>query len=434
MRRPGTLAGVVAALVCLAPSLRAATKTVQVGPDGALVFRDEESGTNTTTITAGDTVEWVWMSSGHSSTRTDTPKMWDSGIQNMPFMFSQSFASPGRYPYHCTPHEFLGMVGTVVVEPAAGGTTTTTLPSSQGCTDAEAVAAVRAQVDARCPCVGAAHHRAYVRCAVAVAQEAVTTGRLPKACKAAVKHCAAKSTCGRPGFVTCCRSTLEGGQTCGIKPSAVACKVPKGGTACVGDQPSCCDACGGATCPPPATSTTSTSTTLGPTTPTGMPAGSSSTTTTSTQPPLLECLADADCPAGNVCDGFPRCLTGVCVAGAPQFCPDGTPALWVGTASSFTGFVDLEFAICAADGFVSGTFACLSDFLPCFAVESPIFGSTGVSVDGVTILFAPFVFATGETCTFDGLLVGLTMGGEFVCVDPFGFVVSAGTWNASRCP
>jgi hypothetical protein len=49
-----------------APAL-AATKRIQVGPSGLLVFADEETGTGTTTITAGYTVEWVWASSGHST-------------------------------------------------------------------------------------------------------------------------------------------------------------------------------------------------------------------------------------------------------------------------------------------------------------------------------------------------------------------------------
>jgi len=106
--------GVTAALLCLAAApLRAGTKTVQVGPGGALMFLDEDSGTNTTTITAGDTVQWVWMSSGHSSTRTENPKTWDSDIQNAGFTFSETFSQLGtlsvslhaapvpRHGWHC---------------------------------------------------------------------------------------------------------------------------------------------------------------------------------------------------------------------------------------------------------------------------------------------------------------------------------------------
>jgi len=108
--------------------------------------------------------------------------------------------------------------------------------------------------------------------------------------------------------------------------------------------------------------------------------------------------------------------------------------LWVGTASSLTGTITLAFSICPADGFVFGTFVCPSDLFPCFIVESPIVAAIAFSVDGITIAFNPIVFTTGEACTFDGLLTGLTMAGDFTCVDPFGFLAIAGTWNASRCP
>ena len=247
----------MAIVVSLAVDVLAATKTVDVGPNGSLRFVDEESGTSTTTINAGDTVEWVWMSSGHSTTRDESPKTWDSQIQGTGFTFSQTFPNPGSFPYHCTPHQILGMVGTVVVQGAGGTmttttttmTTATTMPVPQGCTDAAAVAATRAQVAATCDCSTAASHGAYVRCATHVIKAAVKAGSLAKACRASVRGCAAKSTCGKAGFVTCCRTTATGRQTCSIKRTGSACKAPKGGSACVGDQPSCCDACGGAACP-----------------------------------------------------------------------------------------------------------------------------------------------------------------------------------------
>jgi len=420
-------------VLCVAAHVVAATNVVEVGPGGALTFGDQESGSSTTTIATGDRVQWVWESSGHSTTSDGGEEGWDSGVQDAPFTFTHQFLAPGTFPYHCIPHQFLGMTGRVVVRPS-GEATTPTLPPVV-CNDPQAVAAVRAQIDGACACASAPSHGKHVRCAARAIAAAAKAGALPAACKLVAKRCAAKSTCGRPGFVTCCRTSARGVQQCSIKPSVAACEPPKGGSACVGDRPSCCDACGGATCPPPApTTTTSTSTTLRPTTPTRPPGGNPSATTTSTTLPLLQCFADADCQVATPCDGLPLCIGGVCVAGTPALCPDGTSALWVGTATSLTGLVDIEFMICPADAFVSGTFVCLSDFAPCFAVESAIFGTTFVSVDGITILFAPLVFATGDTCTFDGLLDGLTMGGDFVCVDPFGFVVSAGTWNASRCP
>jgi len=139
----------------LAAELGAATKTVLVGPDGTLTFRDMESGTETTTVTAGDRVQWQWVAGLHSTTRFDPPETWDSGVQSAPFSFSRLFLLPGTFPYVCTVHEFLGMTGTVVVLPATSTTgptsttvtattmtatsttrtTTTTLPPALQCED-----------------------------------------------------------------------------------------------------------------------------------------------------------------------------------------------------------------------------------------------------------------------------------------------------------
>ena len=82
-----------------------------------------------------------------------------------------------------------------------------------------------------------------MRCATRLAKAAVKAGTLPKQCKGAVKHCAAQSVCGKPGFVTCCRTTAKGKTKCSIKSSVARCKSPTHGTACVGTRPSCCDAC-----------------------------------------------------------------------------------------------------------------------------------------------------------------------------------------------
>lgn len=124
--------GSVLGVVLLGGHLRAATKVVDVGPGDMLVFLDEESSTSTTTITAGDTVKWVWRSSGHSTTRDDSPEAWNSDIQDGPFSFAQRFSTPGTYAYHCIPHQIFGMVGTVVVLPATG--TSTTLPPERSTT------------------------------------------------------------------------------------------------------------------------------------------------------------------------------------------------------------------------------------------------------------------------------------------------------------
>ena len=134
--------------------------------------------------------------------------------------------------------------------------------------DGVAVAGARAQVLADCPCdqtdPPAVNHGDYVSCAAGVANarsqlDPGDPNYLPRTCKGGVKKCAARSACGKPGFVTCCRDDGNGGFKCGTKSSVTAC-TDKGGV--VDACSSCCDACGvnptGASCPVPTTTTTTT--------------------------------------------------------------------------------------------------------------------------------------------------------------------------------
>ena len=94
--------------------------TVQVGPGGSMSFVDQQSGTSTTTIHVGDTVQWVWVSGFHSTTSgtcagSCTPDgRWDSGVGSG-MTFSHTFTQAGTFPYFCTTHQSL-MQGTVVVQ------------------------------------------------------------------------------------------------------------------------------------------------------------------------------------------------------------------------------------------------------------------------------------------------------------------------------
>ena len=131
--------------------------------------------------------------------------------------------------------------------------------------DAEAVARARMAADAACDtqqsgCSNAPDHGSYVHCVAAQAKATVDDGTLRPACKRAVTRCAARSTCGRPGAVACCRTKL-GERRCSIKSGTADCTAPGGGTACVGTFPSCCDACSTTGCAA-STSSTTTSTTL----------------------------------------------------------------------------------------------------------------------------------------------------------------------------
>ena len=129
------------------------------------------------------------------------------------------------------------------------------------CTDADAVAAVRAEAAVRCPCNAATSHGQYVSCVARIAHSAVGAFVLPRECASAVKRCASRSTCGRAGAVTCCRTGRSGKTRCSIKRSGASCRSPRAGSACVGTVPSCCDACTASGCTPTTTTSSSTSTT-----------------------------------------------------------------------------------------------------------------------------------------------------------------------------
>ncbi|HEY8516516.1 MAG TPA: hypothetical protein VIS07_13475 [Candidatus Binatia bacterium] len=117
--------------------------------------------------------------------------------------------------------------------------------------DDAAVAATRAAIEASCGCPTTAGSRStYLRCAREVVKANVAQGTLPTSCRSSVMRCVNKSSCGRPGAVSCCRTNRQGKTTCTIVGNASRCKAPSGGSACVGQYASCCDACTATGCAP----------------------------------------------------------------------------------------------------------------------------------------------------------------------------------------
>jgi hypothetical protein len=112
--------------------------------------------------------------------------------------------------------------------------------------DAADIANARAQVTANCPCATATNHGQYVKCA----GEQARMNLVNQSCRGAVVKCAAKSTCGKPNFVACCR-TKNGVTKCSTKSSASHCTAPMGGSACASTKSSCCDACTASGCASP---------------------------------------------------------------------------------------------------------------------------------------------------------------------------------------
>ena len=92
-----------------------------------------------------------------------------------------------------------------------------------------------------CNCATSTNHGDYVKCVKGVANDRASQNPplLPKNCKGQVVKCAAKSVCGKGGFVTCC-ITKPSGTKCKTKKDAMHCTDKEG---IVGHCASCCDAC-----------------------------------------------------------------------------------------------------------------------------------------------------------------------------------------------
>lgn len=97
-----------------------ATTNVFVGFNGTLRF----SPTNVT-VSVNDSVIWTWQGSDHSTTSGTNGTIgddngvpsgsWGSGVQNLPFTFTNTFTSAGVFSYYCSVHHAVGMTGQVFV-------------------------------------------------------------------------------------------------------------------------------------------------------------------------------------------------------------------------------------------------------------------------------------------------------------------------------
>ena len=99
------------------------THTVMVGDGGALVYTPADL-----TINVGDTVRWMWGSSGHSvvsGTNGNADNQFcspsNTGCDNPPLSsrgttYEHTFTQAGTFPYYCSVHFTLGMTGIITVQ------------------------------------------------------------------------------------------------------------------------------------------------------------------------------------------------------------------------------------------------------------------------------------------------------------------------------
>ncbi len=89
-----------------------------------------------------------------------------------------------------------------------------------------------------CPCDTAVNHGQHVSCTARWLVQSLRDGTLPRSCRRSLRRAAVHSTCGKPNFVTCCRSGAAGTR-CIIRTESLCLRL--GGT--VGATSSCSDAC-----------------------------------------------------------------------------------------------------------------------------------------------------------------------------------------------
>lgn len=252
--------------------------------------------------------------------------------------------------------------------------------------DDPAVVAARAAVETTCPCAAATSSGTYRECARGVVRGLVGTGALDAACQRTVLRCSQRSTCGRPGAVTCCSLRSNGAVRCAVKRDASKCPTSRPGY-CVGTLASCCDACGAGGCVVPTTTTTLGACGGGPGSCFGNCPAGLTCTFVQDAPPFCACTPDGSQPCGSV--QVPSC-NGTCPAG--QHCAgDGiVPGLACGCIpDGATGCDQANTATCSAtcpDG-VGGPRVCAPiatsgiDLCICVDADTPCgTGSPGLGV------------------------------------------------------
>ena len=89
-------------------------------------FVDSVSGTNITTITLGQTIEWKWIggashtaTSGIDSSDPNAGLLFNGALNSVSTSYTYTPTAVGTLAYFCIPHQFFGMLGTIQVTPAA---------------------------------------------------------------------------------------------------------------------------------------------------------------------------------------------------------------------------------------------------------------------------------------------------------------------------
>ena len=102
-----------------------ATSNYQTQDEGEVVVVSVDStnlrfSPETITIFEGDSVRFLWSGELLAHNAVEENGLFDSGepSRNVDYTYTFKIGENGTYTYVCEPHESLGMVGTIIVQPA----------------------------------------------------------------------------------------------------------------------------------------------------------------------------------------------------------------------------------------------------------------------------------------------------------------------------
>ena len=115
---------IVASIVCLLLSAVLASGNLVNQDDGEVVVVSVDStnlrfSPETITLQEGDSVRFFWSGELLPHNAVENSGLFDTGEPSteVDYTYTFSFGENGTYEYVCEPHEDLGMIGTIIVEP-----------------------------------------------------------------------------------------------------------------------------------------------------------------------------------------------------------------------------------------------------------------------------------------------------------------------------
>jgi len=115
---------IVASIVCLLLSAVLASGNLTNQDDGEVVVVSVDStnlrfSPETITLQEGDSVRFFWSGELLAHNAVERNGLFDSGetSRNVDYTYTFNIGENGTYEYVCEPHEEIGMIGTIIVEP-----------------------------------------------------------------------------------------------------------------------------------------------------------------------------------------------------------------------------------------------------------------------------------------------------------------------------